>query len=344
MEGAGPVQMAWYDLMRLYFDAFYGYPGWVQPAWIQVPVLALAALAVVATLARRRSWGRTMGRGALGALGVWLGATGLAKLAAAVGYFDYWGWMHRLTAGWTMAGIGVLAIAWAAAATDATRPGLARASRMIPLYFLAPAVFAFGSAMGVFVMGALAAVFVVSGIVALAAAVRVRREILELLLVGYCVTAVWLHWGQALMDWPIRVLAPTSAVEIGRSRIQLSPEHAAYLREIRAGLLAEGFSAGTPIIDLLGTHERPSAVSLVGEGVNVGYPYYFGSAEGARLAIEQAPRELRARAWIAICDDDLEKRALLRSLGLPFPEGYQRVVTARFDGESTSEVWKPRTP
>ena len=76
----------------------------------------------------------------------------------------------------------------------------------------------------------------------------------------------------------------TAAAEVGSdgARLRLSPESADYVRNIRQAAYGNGFTEGTPVLDLTGRH--PATVFVIG-----------GSAPGHGVADQRVSREPRIR-------------------------------------------------
>jgi hypothetical protein len=135
---------------------------------------------------------------------------------------------------------------------------------------------------------------------------------------------------------PYRLREPlwkqTERVEIGAlsSVLLVDPSTASYITELQGAAAAHDFQLSTPIIDLTGT--SPGTVFAIG-GEAPGIPWlsggYVGSTSYVRETLSRVPYEHLRHAWVLTAGSrDALPDAVLRSLGLDFPQGYQTVGRA----------------
>jgi hypothetical protein len=139
----------------------------------------------------------------------------------------------------------------------------------------------------------------------------------------------------------------TERVEIGAlsSELLVDQSTASYITELQSAAAAHAFRLGTPVIDLTGA--SPGAVFALG-GEAPGIPWlsggYVGSTPYVREVLSRVPYEHLRHAWVltttgttAVLPD-----AVLRSLDLDFPQGYQTVGRACMGIPCVEHLlWKP---
>lgn len=144
----------------------------------------------------------------------------------------------------------------------------------------------------------------------------------------------------------------TASVRLAsRGTVLLAPELASYLSALEAGMNAEGFLPGTPILDLTG--ESPGVVYHV-RGQATADPWVIGGYVGSRDRLE---RQLRlhtdcltlGQSWLIVSPDgkrriDVE---ILSIFGLDFPSGYRQIVERKApetSGGYRAQIWAPIAP
>jgi len=135
------------------------------------------------------------------------------------------------------------------------------------------------------------------------------------------------------------------SVEIGfpATKLKVDPALAAFLRDVRAALDANGYKPGD---DVFGFFNLPGVIYAVGAR-EPGAPWYFGTwyhqenIDGLKL--ERVPLRRRQNAWIVTQADVRQFRPQFLSCGIDFPNGYTKIGQT-INPVSGLEVgiWKPR--
>jgi len=127
---------------------------------------------------------------------------------------------------------------------------------------------------------------------------------------------------------PLRLQATPAEIDHGNSRLFLTAEAAAYIRDLRKIAAENGFRAGDPVLDLSGV--SPGAVYALGARAPgaawllAGYP---GSNEFFTTALDQAGCEAVAASWILTepGSPDTLSFDLLRRYGIDVARDYREV-------------------
>jgi hypothetical protein len=138
----------------------------------------------------------------------------------------------------------------------------------------------------------------------------------------------------------------TERVEIGALSSELLVDHstASYIKDLQEAAAAHDFKLGMPIIDLTGA--SPGTVFALG-GEAPGIPWlsggYVGSPAYVRETLSRVPHEHLRQAWVlTTTGTDTVPDAVLRSLDLDFPHGYQTVGQACMGVPCVEHIlWKP---
>jgi hypothetical protein len=129
---------------------------------------------------------------------------------------------------------------------------------------------------------------------------------------------------------PLREMPSEVVIGDGLRPIRVAASTAVYINRLRSVAAANGFTAGTPVIDLTG--HFPGA-SLVLGGTAAGTAWliggYPGSAEAAISVLGRVPCEELARSWL-LTEQARRPRSLpvevLTALGLDLQRDFERVV------------------
>jgi hypothetical protein len=313
-------------------------PGWLwQNIRVVLTSFAFAGALVVAARAMERPMTRSMAV---------VAALGLVALAAI--------WMWTAPAALSLALLAAACVAWRllSSGKEATRPvawGLLRGAAVLMVF---PFALGFGSNNPISHTSGLYAVFWVAGTLLVVGALW-RGAMARNLITATAFAAAIVSAGVIAdsVAAPYRLATPiwgqTDRVAIRDSGLRVDPQAARYLQTLKQAALDNGFSEGTPVIDLTGRSpgtlyaigaRPPGAAWLLG-----GYP---GSLAFTVQALAHVPRAELERAWVLTAPDGgraVDPAAATSRLALPFPQGYGEVGRATAVGYS-SEVhvlWKP---
>ena len=235
------------------------------------------------------------------------------------------------------------------------RPRLRRAALgLLPLSLAF--IFVFGTINRYHSQSAMAAYFFVLGAAVVTLAFRdvrgcerAARAIAALLLL---LTAARVGWGSLLpyrQDAPVWAMREAVALPAASAQpLLVSESMARYVRDLRALAAAAGYQPGMPIIDLTG--RTPGAVYALAGRAPV-FPWllstYEGSNPAAAYVLSLWPTEALREAWVLAVHEDADQSdalssAILRGLGLPFPEGYTPAGAAlRPIADKLHIFWQP---
>jgi hypothetical protein len=138
----------------------------------------------------------------------------------------------------------------------------------------------------------------------------------------------------------------TESVEIGfpATRLKVDPALAAFIREARTALDANGYKPGD---DVFGFFNLPGVIFSIG-AKEPGAPWYFGTwyhqENIDEIKLQRVPLKRRQHAWIVTQADLSQFRPLFLKCEIDFPDGYTRI--AKTINPTTGleiGIWKPRS-
>jgi hypothetical protein len=177
---------------------------------------------------------------------------------------------------------------------------------------------------------------------------KAKSLLLPLLLVTVASCGTVLSWAQS---HPQRQVAPlwqqTEPITVLNrgSSLWVDPATAKYFNTLSGAMTQNGFSPGTPIIDLTGG--SPATIFVLG-GRAIGWPSLLGGYPGSQTLANRTLRMVSRgdlnRAWILSSPDGHARlhESLLAELGLTFPVQYQSVTEVVTGIRSEKQfLWKP---
>jgi hypothetical protein len=207
------------------------------------------------------------------------------------------------------------------------------------LFLLMPHIYAFGTNGNYWEAGSSAALFwLLSGLTLLGPMIRNRGTWILALPVAFATQAITATLLQTGLEQPYRQPQPlrlnSSVLEIGphKSPLILSQKYAEYISIAVSSAHAAGFVPNTPMIDLTG--QSPGILYAIG-AKSIGQAWMIGGYPGSLRRSQISYLRLR-------CEDIISSWVLLEpngprsipvefmdSLGLRFPDGYERVASWR---------------
>ncbi|MHA7862029.1 hypothetical protein ACX1DX_11720 [Tessaracoccus sp. Y36] len=279
----------------------------------------------------------------------------LAGLAALLGAATVWAMADGSTplTGRVLRSATVALLLWAGGtvaslvtARRLRRPVLAAVGALL----LLPYVYAFGTHYStVALAGSAAFCWLASSLVALGAARKSRAALPAVAGVWLLATALCLNAASGAAPRQEPLAAQDVAVDLaGKALVDLSPDMARYLGAVADGVAAEGFVAGTPVLDLTG--ESPGLVYHLRARATAD-SWVIGRYPGSRdrLAREltlHTDCDLIGGSWLLVSPDGARRidPEVLGEAGLQFPDDYRlalRETAPARSGGYGLEVWAP---
>jgi len=238
---------------------------------------------------------------------------------------------------------------WLRAGTESKVPS--RHVAWVIVLLMLPLISSFGTTNTVYVTALHETVFWVAGLLLVAdhiagafAAPWFRPGMAALISLGAAGHVFSGHFLRPYMFQP-SLWKQTESVEIGfpATKLKVDPALAAFLREVRAALDANGYKRGD---DVFGFFNLPGVIYSVG-AKEPGAPWYFGTWYHQEnidsLKLERVPLKRRQDAWIITQADVRQFRPQFLGCGIDFPDGYTKIAQT-INPVSGLEVgiWKPR--
>ena len=199
------------------------------------------------------------------------------------------------------------------------------------MFFVLPAMYAFGTNLDYWMTGSKVIVFPVIGAVMMFRLLPAEmfKNIVPPFVMGMLllVTLSITHAQQVPYRQDAPIHAQDAEVRIGGGTLFLSKGYASSIDEVRMKAQQGGFTPGTPVVDLTG---RSPGVLYALDAEAVGAPWVIGGYRGslnlATRVLQRVPQDKLKRSWILV--EPRGKRSIpdkiFARLNLDFPSGYEK--------------------